>query len=255
MPKSPIYGKHQIMPGEHRILSDENFSIGAKRKKEGWVLKNMENPASANSENTDFTEGEYFQTGKSNSLFIAPSLPVKPLVFKGIGLNVSPGQRLNFFLKIPLTVQVYFSKDLPENLLKAFPVKRLSDTWFGEAFSGEPAFALGSEFFFSMEEINCAEFEAICPISIYNSAPGVLEVERLIIRVENMALYKKDEKIITSLAVIDYKGKDTISVANYRYSKKIHGEKAEMIAKPRSTVSKNMLKINFHFIKNIYKSE
>jgi len=77
----------------------------------------------------------------------------------------------------------------------------------------------------------------------------------MILRVENMALYKNNDKIITSLAALDYKGKDIISIAEYRVSKKIHGEKAEIIAKPKSSVSKNILKINFHFIKNIYKSE
>ncbi|MEE4285987.1 MAG: DUF432 domain-containing protein [Mariniphaga sp.] len=255
MPKNPIFGKHQIAPGEHHFFSDVNFLIGVKREKEGWILLNIENPAAERPEDTDFSEGEYFQTGKSNSFFIAPAFPEKPLVFKGSKLHVSPGQKLAFFLKIPLAVQVYFSKIQPENLLKEFPVRRLSDTWFGEPFSGEPAFSLGSDFSLTMEKIEPAVFETICPISIYNNSPGVLEVERLIIRVENLAIYRNEGKLITSQVAIEYKGKDSISSASYHYSKNIHGEKAEILLKPRAESSKNLLKINFHFIKNLYKSE
>ncbi|MBW6535970.1 MAG: DUF432 domain-containing protein [Mariniphaga sp.] len=255
MPKNPIFGKHQIAPGEHRIFSDENFSIGVKREKEGWIILNMENPTSEKPEDPDFATGEYFQTGKSNSLVIAPSLPVKPLVFKGSKLHVSPGLKLTFFLKIPLTVQLYFSKNQPENLLKEIPVKRLSDTWFGEPFDGEPAFALGNDFFQAPEEINLSPYETICPVTILNNSQGVLEVERLIIRTGNLALYKNENKIVTSQLVIEYKGKDIISSASYHYAKAFHGEKAEMITKPRLISSKHLLKINFHFIRNLYKQE
>jgi hypothetical protein len=83
----------------------------------------------------------------------------------------------------------------------------------------------------------------------------VLEVERLIIRVENLALYLNENKLITSQVAIEYKGKDIISSASFHFSKYIHGEKAETVLQPRSSVSKNLLKINFHFIKNLYKPE
>ncbi len=255
MPKNPIFGKHQIMPGENRIFSDENFSIGVKREKEGWIILNLENLTSEKQENEDFTKGEYFQTGKSNSLFIAPSLPEKPLVFKGSKLHVSPGLKLTFFLKIPLTVQLYFSKNQPENLLKEIPVRRLSDTWFGEPFGGERAFALGNDYFQSTEKINLSPYEAICPVTIFNNSQSVLEVERLIIRTEDMALYKNENKIVTSQLLIEYRGKDIISSASYHYAKAFHGEKAEMITKPRANLSKHLLKINFHFIRNLYKQE
>lgn len=255
MTHQPIIGKHQILPGQHSLFHAGSFHLAAKREKDGWLLLQMNDNELSDEIAPDFSEAEFFQSGKSNKLFITPSFPEKPLVFKGSRLHVSPGQRLHFFLKIPLTVQVYFSKSLPENLLKAFPVKRLSDTWFGEAFSGEPAFALGSEFFFSMEEIDCSEFEAICPIFIYNNAPGVLEVERLIIRVENLALYRNNGKLISSQVAIEYKGKDVVSSAGYHFSKNIHGEKAEIVLKPRNESSKHLLKINFHFIKNLYKPE
>jgi hypothetical protein len=246
---SPIFGKHKLLPGEHRFFSTDFFSLGVKRDKEGWLLQHSDSVTNESDE-SDFSSGDFFQTGKSNSLLILPSLPSKPLVFKGSGLHVSPGQKLVFFLKIPLTIDVFFSKSLPANLLREIPVKRLSDTWFGEPSGGEPAFSLGSEFFLSENEVNPSSFESICPVTIYNNSPGVLKVERLIIRVENMTLYRKDDKILTSLLAIEYKGREVISSAAYHYSKIYHGEKEEVMAKPRSWASKHLLKINFHFIRN-----
>lgn len=250
-----IFGKHHLNPGEHRFFTCEKFLLGTKREKEGWLILLAEQNSDENQGEPDINQGEYYQTGKSNTLRLLPALPEKPLVFKGSKLHVSPGQRLTFYLKIPLTIQVYFSKIQPENVLKEFPVKRLSDTWFGEPFSGESAFALGNEFFFSIEEMNMTPLDAICPVTIFNNSAGVLEVERLIIRVENLAIYKNENKMITSQLAIEYKGKDTISSANYHYAKAFHGEKAEIITKPRATASKHLLKINFHFIRNLYKQE
>lgn len=251
-----ILKKHQILPGNNKKFDLGCISLTANREKEGWHLATSDN-CNGNKKLTaeENSTVEYFHTGKSNSIIIAPALPPKPLVFKGSRLNVLPGQKLTFFIKIPLIYQVYFSKILPENLLKEITLKRLSDTWFGEPENGEPAFSIGSEYFLDMEQIEISEFEAICPVSVQNNSSVNLDVQRLILRDENMTLYKNNDKIVTSIVQIEYKGSDVISSVEYHFSKQYNGEKQEILAKPRNTSGKNLLKINFHFIKNMYKSE
>jgi hypothetical protein len=144
---------------------------------------------------------------------------------------------------------------MEENLLKEIPFKRLSDTWFGEPDSGEAAFALGNEYYLDFESIETSPFEAICPVSIFNNSPGTLEIQRQIIRVENLALYKNNNKIVTSMVQVEYKGQQILSSADYHYSKIYDGEKQDILTKPRNASGKNLLKMNFHFIKNIYKNE
>jgi hypothetical protein len=251
MQTNPVFGKHQLIAGEQKAFTIGNFSLGIRRTKEGWMLLTP----LTDTFGADISEGEYFHTGKSNSLYLVPSLPDKPLVFKGTKLHISTGQKLTFFLIIPLSLQVYFSKVHQDNLLKEYSITRLSDTWFGEVFSGEPAYSLGHDFYKSVTDKKTTNLEAVCPIVIYNNSPGVLEMQRLIIRSENMALYKNEERIITTSLLIEYKGKDIISSATYQYSKSFHGEKPEILAKPRNETSKNLLKLNFHFIRNIYKNE
>jgi hypothetical protein len=70
-----------------------------------------------------------------------------------------------------------------------------------------------------------------------------------------LTLYKNEDKIVTSAVEIEYKGKDTVSAANYHYSKIYNGEKPDILAKPRNSSVNNLLKLNFHFIKSIYRSE
>jgi len=248
--------KHQILPGTTKTINIGCVQLSATRLKEGWHLVTTDN---CPDDDIFLSEGsalsDYFQTGKSNSLIIAPALPVKPMVFKGSGLNVLPGQKLTLFLKIPLTFQIYFSKIQPENLLREITYKRLSNTWFGESDSGEPAYTLGSEYFLDFNEIKITDFEAICPVSVKNSASENLNVHRLIIRDEFLTLYKNEDKMVTSNVHIEFKGKDTISSVAYQYSKIYNGEKQEILAKPRNSSGKHILKLNFHFIKNIYRTE
>ena len=247
--------KHKILPGETQLINIGCVQLSATRETEGWRLVTTDNcPDDDILLSEEATLADYFQTGKSNSLLIAPALPAKPLVFKGTGLNVLPGHSITLFLKIPLAFQIYFSKIQPENLLREISYQRLSNTWFGEPDAGEPAFALGSEYYLNIEEITINGLEAICPVSIKNSSNSILMVQRLIIRTENITLYKNEDKIVTSLVQIEHKGDEGGSV-EYRYSKTYNGEKQEIMAKPRNTTGNSLLNINFHFIKNIYRGE
>jgi len=251
-----ILQKHKILPGETKLIDIGCVQLSATRKDEGWHLITTDNcPNDDIDLSTESTLSDYFRTGKSDSLIIAPGLPAKPLVFKGTGLNVLPDQKITFFLKIPLAFQIYFSKIKPENFLKEITYKRLSDTWFGEPDSGEPAFALGSEYFLDIDEIKITDLEAICPVVVFNNSSTILNVERLIIRDENVTLYKNEDKIVTSVIHVEFKGNNVASEVDYLYSKEYNGEKQEILAKPRNTSGKNLLKLNFHFIKNIYRSE
>jgi len=251
-----ILQKHKILPGETKVIDIGCVQLSATRKNEGWHLITTDNcPHDDVDLTTESTLSDYFRTGKSDTLIIAPGLPSKPLVFKGTGLNVLPDQKITFFLKIPLSFQIYFSKIKPENILKEIAYKRLSDTWFGDPDSGEPAFALGSEYFLNMDEIEITDLEAICPVIVHNTSSAILNVQRLIIRDENVTLYKNENKIVTSVVNVEFKGNDIAGEVDYLYLKEYNGENQEVLSKPRNTSGKNLLKLNFHFIKNIYRSE
>lgn len=256
MEKTTIYGKKQLEPGNSELIDFANFTLGIKRHTEGWFIKAFEKDDNNLEVNIDeITSGTYFHTGKSNTIILAPALPAKPMVLKGSRLVISPHQRLTFYVKVPLMLQLYSAKKLDENLLTEIPFQRISDTWFGEPVNGEAAYALDSEQYLDLKEIGLDENFAVCPINIHNNNDSPLEIERLILRVDQMNLLRFNGYIITSLVKLEYKGTNLLSSVNYGFSKTLHGENHEIIAKPRNPEGKSLLKINFHFIKNIYRSE
>jgi hypothetical protein len=225
----------------------------------GWGFLYAEQPAPYETVNllqenafVEVSTSNLYQTGKSNILVIAPALPPRPLVLKNSGMRIFPGQSMRFFVKIPLWLQFYFADCQPENFIAEFPLYRLSGTWFGEPEEGEPALALGNFYQKEMSLLDIKPWEAICPIHISNHSNLLLEVERFIIRVENLALVSAGGHLMTSFTEIEYKGKDQVSSASYHITKAVHGDDYQKITSPRNTGSKSSLKINFHFIKNIY---
>ena len=256
MEKLSIYGKKQLNPGESVLMDYGIFTLGIKRNDEGWYLKSFDDVNDGQEIDTnEIVDGTYYHSGKSNRLILTPALPVKPMVFKSSRIIISPKQRLTFFVKIPLILQVYASKKLDENLLAEFPLQHISNTWFGEPVNGEVAFALESEHYLNLKTIEADERFAICPVTIFNNDNAALEIERLIIRVDQMHLVKYSNHLVTSQVKLEYRGKDYLSSVNYGFAKAFHGENHDIVAKPRNPEGKSMLKINFHFIKNIYRSE
>ena len=242
-----FFGKFHLNNHDSELLDFGNIFIRLNREGQGWIIKSF------NKDQAEPETGEFYQTGNSSSLVLAPALQTKPLVFKGSDISILPSQKLTFFVKIPMVIQVYNNAKQDENLIAEIVHTRLSDTWFGEPDNGEPAYLLGSDFYLNIREMEIKNYETICPIQVFNHSDKLLELQRLIIRVENMTLYKVNNNVVTSLVKIEYKGKDSISSAGYGVSKAYHGDKPHVICKPRSE-NESQLKINFHFIRNIYKN-
>ena len=105
-----------------------------------------------------------------------------------------PDESANLYFRIPLTMQFYFQEVKDENKLFEIPLQRLSDTWFGEADNGEPAFSIGNNYDTEFSEVQCyLPWEAISPVEIINNTTGVFELQRLILRVEDFSLYHEKQ--------------------------------------------------------------
>jgi len=243
-----IFGKYKLKSGESKKVTYNGLTISVIKEASGWWINSF------HSESTEQKKGKFYLTGASDTLILSAALPSKPLVFKGNDLTVMQGQTIRFYIKIPLAVHVYHTKKLEKNKITEIIHTRLSDTWFGEPVGGEAAFSIGSEFSLSFDETEPAIFESICPISVTNDSEKPLELERLIIRAENLSLYQIKNKILTSLVKLNYKGKDALSTASYVTTRNLHGDKPQLISDPLSKNTDGTLKINFHFIRNIYKN-
>jgi hypothetical protein len=228
----------------------------------GWLIKSRASAQPfddmAVEESVDLADDQdvlHFYAGNSTNLIVVPALPDKAVVFRNNkNLKVSAGQSARLFFRIPLNMQFYFDAVKDENRLFEVSLQRLSDTWFGEIDNGEPAYSIGSNYYQSLAEVEARPWEAIASVEIINNTFGVLDLQRLILRVEEFNLYRKDNQLLTSHVAIEFKGQEQVESVNLSTRGDIHGDKFELAAPKRLSDSKKLLRRSFFFIKNIYQS-
>lgn len=236
--------------------------IYVKRVMNGWFIKHQVSVSASDDlqvdEMAELTEDKdilHFYTGNSNQLILAPAMPEKAVVFRNTkNIKISAGESANLFFRIPVTIQFYFHTVKDENRMAEFSLQRLTDTWFGEIDNGEPAYSIGSNYDKSFPEVKANAWEAISSVEIINNTSGILDLQRLILRVEEFNIYLKNKQLIASHATIEFKGQEHAGSVNLSLWKEIHGEKPVQLAKPRSSDTKNLFRRSFYFIKNFYQN-
>ena len=228
----------------------------------GWLVKTTSLAQAVDEMETikvddllDDQEVLHFYSGNTSQLILVPALPNKAVVFRNNKtIKVSAGESTRLFFTIPLSMQFYFDEVKDETRLAEVPLRRLSDTWFGEMDNGEPAYSIGSTYYKSLAEVDARVWEAIVSVAIINNTFGVLDLQRLILRVEEFNLYRKGDQILTNHVTIEFKGQEQVESVNLSTRDDIHGDKFELVANKRLSDSRKLLRRSFFFIKNIYQS-
>lgn len=256
--KNQVWGKYELKTEDAWQFTGGEAVVSVKRLPYGWMIEQATVTEKSDaitfkrlSSSPPTGNENIYQTGRSEILHVLPSLPVKPVVLRNNKtIKITPKQSIKLFLAVPINVQLFYSLTDQEHVITEMAMEKLSDTWFGEADSGEPAFSIGQGSSLTPEELNIKNYEALCPVKITNSSNHLLELERLIIRVENMAIYIKNNQLITSRALIDFKGTDQTSNLDFSTDKKIHGDHPVLVSKARNAGVKSILGKSFHFIKH-----
>jgi hypothetical protein len=257
-----FWKKYQFEVNQTRLFKAGYSEIAVKHIQNGWLVKSeVVDQASGDllvEEVDELVDGPnvlQFYTDNSNELIAVPALPNKAVVFKNNkNIKISAGESANLFFRIPLTLQFYFKDEKDENRLMEIPLQRLSDTWFGDIDSGEPAYSIGSNYYKSLKEVDARIWEAIASVEIINNTFGVLDLQRLILRVEEFNLYRKGDQILTNYITIEFKGQDQAESVSLSTRDDIQGKNIVLIAKSRLSESRKLLRRSFFFIKNMYQN-
>lgn len=194
-----------------------------------------------------------FVIGSSQHLYLEPGLPDLPIVIKpSTDLKLLPGCTMNAFINIPMVLQLKFGSSKKKILLQEFPLKSLSKSWFGDPESGEIAYFLESSLQDTpgscSEEINGIH----CPVSVINKTNQVLPLERMMLRVPYLTIYKGEKKYYSNTTKIAYKGQDQISQINIIKVPPDIEQNLALISSPRLAIDSGLLKKSFYFIKTLY---
>lgn len=257
-----FWNKYEFSVGQTLLFKAGNAETVVKHIQNGWLIKTRV-PAQPYSDllveevpdMEDAADVLHFKTGKSHILHVVPALPNKAVVFRNNkNIKISAGQTANLFFRVPATIQFYFQDVKDENRMFEVPSQRLSDTWFGEPDSGEPAYSIGSNYDKAFEDVKAELWEIVTPVEVINNTMGLLDLQRLILRVEEFSLFMRHKHLLSNHISIEFKGQEHAGSVNLTLKKDLHGQKPVQISKPRSTDSRTLLRKSFFFIKNIYQS-
>ena len=262
MSPQSFWKKYTVKINQTLLFKAGYSEVLLKHTTAGWIVKaNTFTPSAAEmtvEEPGDLTDDQnvlHFYASNSNELFVVPALPDKAVVFRNNkNIKVSAGQSARLFFRIPLNMQFYFGQIKEENKITEVPLQRLSDTWFGEIDEGEPAYSIGGNYYKSIADVDANTWEAIASVEIINNTFGVLDIQRLILRVEEFNLYKKGDQILTNHVAIEFKGQEQAESVTLSVRNDFHGEKFEQVANKRLSDSKKLLRRSFFFIKNMYQN-
>jgi len=257
-----FWNKYEFSPGQTRLFKSGYVEVYVKHIPNGWLIRSLTVDQPFNELSAEIvddfagdTEVLHFQSGKSHTLHVVPAFPNKSVVFRNNkNIKISAAQTACLFFRIPMTMQFYFQEVKDENLLFEVSLQRLSDTWFGETDNGEPAFSIGSNYDRTYDAVLPDAWDAIVPVEIVNNTFGLLDLQRLILRVEDFSLYLRHNQLLSNHVSIEFKGQETAGSVNLTTRKELHGQKLVLIARPRGSETKNLLRKSFFFIKNIYQN-
>lgn len=187
------------------ILKDKNklhYALSAVEKEETPVWHGFEKTEY----NADLNWKRCIINEKDNLVRILPSMPTRPIVVRPeTQLTILPGCNARFFVSIP----IWYTFIVGNNQAAwEIPSVQLSNTWFGDPFSGLFCFALRSnaktEYILDKLRKNIAT----CSILIENNSTDNFEFSRLCIHTEYLNIYQSKNTLWTNEIKVILEGED-----------------------------------------------
>lgn len=121
---------------------------------------------------------------------VRPAFPNRPVVVRPeYPYTLIPGERVNIFVGVPISVSLQTPKGL---LLMEEPVHPLSNTWFGTPTDGELCYAMRTLAKREGENLDFGPARVLCPVRIRNQSKEKMSFERLCLRVQYLNIYESD---------------------------------------------------------------
>jgi len=203
-------------------------------------------------------DGEIPEKGRSiliidsGDVSYIPTLPDLPLVVRmDHALVISPKNEITTTVPVPLipALAVPAPKGRYE-ILARFPLPYLSKTWFGDPVSGEPAYSLP---FTLPEEKGSHDSDyavALCPLTIKNVSPELLNFQRLILRVPAYSLYCRGKDFLTNTVTVRFRGVEQVSQVSIGTASD-YSRDVSLFAGPAVKKDPIGLRRSFYFIKSL----
>lgn len=164
------------------------------------------------SEDLSWTRWSYGE--ELSDVMLRPALPDRPLVVKTRDLCIiPPGCRATFFLGVPVRVAVAHrsgqgaARSEHHEVLQVSS-RALSDTWFGDFFTGQLCYSLPAMAAAAWEELDLSPLDAACAFTIFNQSESDLPLKQICVDVSQLAIYLAKGRLWANEVFVSYKGED-----------------------------------------------
>lgn len=187
-------------------------------------------------------------------LVYQPMLPDLSIVLRSAhDLHILPSGSTEILIPIPLVpaVTVKMDEKNTQTVLR-LPVTSMSKTWFGDPVSGEPAYALNTQFDIGSTPGVPDPWVSLCSLTITNASSESLQFKRLIMRILYLSLYTGAERLYSNKLTVRFKGHDQVSQIQISSKMPDVGEPVMRICEPQRRKDKELLEKSFSFIRSLY---
>jgi hypothetical protein len=202
--------------GRYRLPRDEVFRVrlasltvfARKQGDEIWISHSL-TPEGAPPPVEPATQEEWSRWGASESpdeIEILPTFPNRPLVLRPENpFNLLPDARARVFVRVPLWVRVSVP-GARGGLLLEIPTVTLSDTWWGSPREGQLCYWLH---ILARREAPPSVFRSdriLCPLDLVNQAKEELPVEKTLLQVGHLSIFRGTGSLWSDEIRVRYKG-------------------------------------------------
>ncbi len=215
-------------PGEWHVASTQNHEVESRATlwEEGAATE-------------DLDWERWIVGGKSRAIVMRPLPPDRPVVLSPeMPVRLRPGQSTNFFIGIPLWVEVSAGTRDASEVLCDLPSIRLSNTWFGTPQEGELCYSMRTRAHRSPGDLLDRPHRCICPLQVRNSSQEVLSFERICVRCQHLHIYRGTERFWSNVVRLSYRGRQEWSRIVYGRTPPEESHAVEVVAQPRKRVGR-----------------
>lgn len=132
------------------------------------------------------------------SVDLVPRLPDRPVVVQPeIPFHIAPRSRAQIYVGIPLWASLQ-TTGIPSIVIAEFPVRDLSNTWWGDTTEGELAYRIATNARRQLLEIEAPEEIAVCRMDLVNESEDTLPVARISVRAPQLAVFRGERGFWTN---------------------------------------------------------
>jgi hypothetical protein len=188
------------------------------------------------------------------NMIYRPLMPERSIVLRSAHeLRILPRGSFHIMVQVPLVPSLAIQADDSEILtVLEVAVCSLSNTWFGDPVSGEPAYALNTALTGGDNIENPGPWEALCHLTVTNGSHEPLQFKRLILRVPYLTLYAGAGRIYSNELTVRFRGQDQASQIQIAPGAPQVGEPVSKICEPRRNKDKDLIKRSFSFFRSLY---